>query len=225
MTNSSPPPRLGPIATIWYRLAYAWDRLFKTGNRRAEYEHKYAEHGDYFAYRSRPYEMKKYQDTLAVVLRERRSRGSVLETGCSVGVFTKMLAETFDEVVATDISGQALRLAADTVAGAGNVAYARSEVEAIDLGRRFDVIMLSEVLLFVRERDSERLLSMLDRHLKEDGVIIEVSNANRPTDKKFFFNWDTIISQKFPVLSRERHEDPTWPYEIVVYQRPGTRAA
>lgn len=220
MDAAAPPPRHGPVTALWYRLAYAWDRAFKTGGRRAEFEHKYREHGDYFAYRSKPYELAKYERTLAVVLKARRSRRSVLETGCSVGVFTRMLAAEFDDVVASDISGEALRIAAETVGDDGKVTYVRSEVEAIDLGRTFDVVLVAEVLLFVRKQDANRLLAMLDRHLKPDGVIIEVSNANRPSSKKFFFGWDKIISQKFPVVSRERHEDPVWPYEIVVYSRP-----
>lgn len=222
---ASPPGRLSLLSKIGYGLAYRWDRAFRTGNRRAEYEYKYATHGDYFAYRSRAYELKKYEDTLAVVLRERRARGAILETGCSIGVFTKMLAEHFDEVVATDISGEALRLAADTVGPAGNVSYVRSEVESINLGRRFDVLMVAEVLLFVRERDSERLLTVLDKHLSEDGIIVEVTNANRPTNEKFFFGWDRIISARFPIISTQRYDDPTWPYEIVVYRRPGAQSA
>ena len=223
MVGPSPalPPRPGPLKALWYRIAYAWDRTFKTGNRRAEYEHKYREHGDYFAYLTKPYELEKYKRTLDVVLRHRRARGSVLETGASVGVFTRMLAEHFDEVVTSDISEEALRIAQKTVGGVGNVTYVRSEVEAVDLGRKFDVVMVAEVLLFVREKDQDKLLAMLDRHLKDDGIIIEVTNANRPTDKKFFFGWDKIIATRFPVVSRERHEDPTWPYEIVTYTRPG----
>jgi 2-polyprenyl-3-methyl-5-hydroxy-6-metoxy-1,4-benzoquinol methylase len=209
----------GPLSALWYRLAYRLNRVLKTGNRRAEFEHKYRTHGDYFSYRSKPYEQTKYERTLATVMRARRGRASVLETGCSIGVFTRMLAETFDEVVASDISSEALRLATKTVGSAGNVSYVRSEVEAIDVGRKFDVILLAEVLLFVRERDNERLLSMLDRHLKDDGIIIEVANADRPPSKKFFFAWDRYISERFPIVSRERHEDPSWPYEIVVYAR------
>lgn len=221
MTGNSPPRPNGPLKTLWYKLAYAWDRTLKTGNRRAEYEVKYAAHGDYFAYRSKPYEQQKYKRTLEVVLSARRGRGSVLETGCSVGVFTRMLAENFDTVVASDISSEALRIAEETVGGVGKVSYFRSEVETIDLGRKFDVVMVSEVLLFVRERDREKLLAMLDRHLADDGIIIEVANADRPISKKFFFGWDKIIAERFPVVSRERHEDPVWPYEIVVYTRPG----
>lgn len=217
-TEPHSPPR-DRFTALWYRLVYAWDRLLKTGNRRAEYEHKYGDKGDYFEYRTRPYELKKYRDTLDVVLRQRRDRGSVLETGCSVGVFTKMLAEHFDLVVASDISDQALRLASETVGPAPHVTYLRGKVESLEINRNFDVLMVAEVLLFVRERDSEKLLAMLDKHLSDDGIIVEVANANRPTDDKFFYNWDQVIASRFAIVSRERHEDPVWPYEIVVYER------
>lgn len=226
MTQPSPAPRpKHPLASLWYKIAYAFDRAFKTGSRRAEFEHKYAEHGDYFGYTAKPYETKKYQDAFNAVMRWRRNRGSVLELACSVGVFTKMLASEFDEVVASDISEAALRIAAETVGATGKVSYVRSDVETIDVGRKFDVVMISEVLLYVKEADGPRILDMLDRHLKPDGIIIEVENANRPSDKKFFFGWDRIIKSRFPIIHRERHEDEQdgkWPYEIVVYARPGS---
>lgn len=221
--NTSPPSG-GFVAGLWYKLAYAIDRAFKTGNRRAEFEHKYRAHGDYFGYQTKPYELKKYQDTFDVLKRFRRDAGCVLELACSVGVFTKMLSTDFEEVVASDISEEALRIAAATVGDLGRVSYVRSQVETIDVQRLFDVVVISEVLLFVKERDGQRILDMLDRHLKPDGIIVEVANADRPTNKKFFFGWDRIISSRFPIIHRERHEDKNWPYEIVVYARTPTRA-
>ena len=221
--QNSPPPSRGPVTAWWYKLAYAMDRMFKTGSRRAEFEHKYRAHGDYFGYQTKPYELKKYQDTFSVVRRFRRNTGSVLELACSVGVFTKLLASEFNEVVASDISEEALRIAAQTVGGTGKVSFVRSDVEGIDVRRQFDVVMISEVLLFVKESDGPRILDMLDRHLKPNGIVVEVANANRPTNSKFFFDWDKIISSRFPILYRERHDDPTWPYEIVVYAREPAR--
>ena len=214
----------GAVAGLWYRLAYAMDRIFKTGSRRAEFEHKYRTHGDYFGYQTEPYELKKYQDTFSAVQRFRRNKGSVLELACSVGVFTRLLTSEFDEIVASDISEEALRIAAQNLGGTGKVRFVRSDVESIDVQRQFDVVMIAEVLLFVKESDGSRILDMLDRHLKPDGIIVEVANADRPVSKKFFFGWDKIIASRFPILHRERHENPNWPYEIVVYARTPARS-
>ncbi len=207
------------LSRLLHRAVYAFDRTFKTGNRRAEFEHKYGVHGDYFGYLSRPYETAKYARTLEIALAARRARSSALEIGCSVGVFTRMIASEFDEVVAVDIADAALRQARAHVAGLGRVSYHRSDVLALDLGRRFDVVFCAEVLMYVRPERGEDVCAMLARHLVEDGVIIEVVAADRASNAKFFQAWDQILGERFTILRRETVADPERPYEIVVYGR------
>ena len=220
MTNSDKKPAQGPLARFWHQIGYAIDRTFKTGGRRHEFEHKYATHGDYFGYQNNPYELTKYERTLELVKQWRRKRESALEIGCSVGVFTAMIAPEFDELVATDIASEALALAKTQVAGKGSVSYVQSDVISLSLGRKFDMIFCAEVLMYVREKDASLACRILDAHLADNGLIIEVSQQDREDGKpKFFHGWDKVLGKYFEVAHHQRFDDAVRPYEVVAYQR------
>lgn len=209
-----------PVSSIWHQFRYAIDRAFKTGNRLHEFEHKYRAHGDYFGYQTSPYEQVKYQRTLELMRKWRTAYGSALEIGCSVGVFTAMIAPEFDTVTAVDIASEALALAERQVAGAGHVSYVQSDLVSLALNKTFDVIFCAEVLMYVREKDAALACQTLDRHLQEDGLIIEVSQQDREAGKpKFFHGWDKVLGQYFEIAHREQFNDPERPYEILAYRR------
>jgi SAM-dependent methyltransferase len=211
---------LGPVQSLWHEVLYAFDRTFKTGRRRHEFEHKYRKHGDYFGYRTNPYEQEKYERTLACMMQWRRAAGSALEIGCSVGVFTRMIADRFDSVVAVDIAKEALAIAAGQVGGVGDVSYVQSDLVSLDLGKTFDIVFCAEVLMYVREGDAAKACAVLDRHLATGGLIIEVSQQDRDAGRpKFFHGWDRVLGEHFQVAHRERFSDPVRPYEIVGYTR------
>ncbi|HVY89427.1 MAG TPA: SAM-dependent methyltransferase [Hyphomonadaceae bacterium] len=206
--------------SFWHEVHYAFDRTFKTGNRRHEFEHKYGKHGDYFGYQTKPYELAKYRRTLDLALQWRRGSSSALEIGCSVGVFTAMIADKFDTVTATDIASEALNLTCGQVGGVGQVSYVQSDLISLNVGRRFDVIFCAEVLMYVRERDSKRACQILDAHLATDGIIVEVSQQDREAGKpKFFHGWDRVLGERFQTVHVEKIDDPARPYEIIAYAR------
>jgi 2-polyprenyl-3-methyl-5-hydroxy-6-metoxy-1,4-benzoquinol methylase len=209
-----------PLHSIWHEARYAFDRAFKTGNRRHEFEHKYARHGDYFGYQTKPYELEKYQRTLAAIREWRRGTASALEIGCSVGVFTQMIAPEFGAVTAVDIATKALALAEKQVAGAGDVSYVQSDLLSIDLGRQFDVILCAEVLYYLREEETRAACAILDRHLAPNGLVIEVTQQDREAgNAKFFHGWDRVLGSHFLEVHKLKFDDPGRPYEIVAYSR------
>jgi 2-polyprenyl-3-methyl-5-hydroxy-6-metoxy-1,4-benzoquinol methylase len=209
-----------PVTAIWHEALYAFDRTFKTGKRRHEFEHKYRRHGDYFGYRSNPYELEKYERTLTCMLEWRRGKSSALEIGCSVGVFTSMIADKFDKVIAVDIAREALSIAAGEVGGAGDVGYVQSDLLSLDLDRTFDVIFCAEVLMYVREADAQKACAVLDKHLASNGLIIEVSQQDREAGRpKFFHGWNRVLGQYFQVAHKRSFDDPIRPYEIVGYAK------
>jgi SAM-dependent methyltransferase len=214
------PSSLNPLEAAWRSLAYAFDRAFKTGRRRSEFEHKYRSTGDYFGYRSSAYERDKYRRTLDLLTAWRTGTASALEIGCSVGVFTAMLAPRFTCVTAVDIAQEALVLAAKEVSGAGDVSYVRSDIASLALGSTFDVILCAEVLMYVREAEGPQVCAVLDRHLAPGGLIVEVTQQDRQAGApKFFHGWDRILGEHFRIAHRERFDDPDRPYEIVGYTR------
>mgnify|MGYP000007477434 CR=1 FL=1 len=221
--QDKPQAQRGAASRLWHQLGYAIDRTFKTGGRRHEFEHKYATHGDYFGYQTKPYEITKYERTVDLMRKWRRESGSALEIGCSVGVFTAMIAAEFDRLTAVDLASEALVLAEKQVAGAGNVSYVQSDLLSLKLGARFDIIFCAEVLMYVREKDAASACQVLDAHLGEKGLIIEVSQQDRKAGRpKFFHGWDEVLGKYFEMAHRERFDDQDRPYEIVGYQRRQT---
>ncbi len=55
---------------------------------------------DPWGFRTSPYERGKYEATIGIL--PRTTYRSALEVGCSIGVFTRMLAERCDAVLALD---------------------------------------------------------------------------------------------------------------------------
>src|SRR5579872_7455686 len=82
------------------------------GDRRFEFEKRYLERGDYWNYETSDYERAKYRRTMDFIMEMRSGNASVLEVGCSIGVFTEWLGAEYQHVTAIDISREALALAA-----------------------------------------------------------------------------------------------------------------
>ena len=101
-----------PKILVW-GLLNTLNRSLRTGNRRFEFERLYLENPDPWNYRSSPYERQKYARTLACALKWRKGSESAVEVGCSLGIFSQMLAAHFSRVTAIDVSKEALRVAAD----------------------------------------------------------------------------------------------------------------
>ena len=113
------------------------------GDRRFEFEKRYLEHGDVWNYETSDYERDKYSRTLDFIRSARRSNASVLEVGCSVGVFTELLAAEFEQVTAIDISREALVLAARH--SRPNTRFMRSDIRQVPATSRYDVIVCAEI--------------------------------------------------------------------------------
>jgi 2-polyprenyl-3-methyl-5-hydroxy-6-metoxy-1,4-benzoquinol methylase len=209
-----------PLKSAWHGLRYAIDRTFKTGNRRHEFEHKYRRHGDYFGYRTKPYEALKYARTLELMRAWRPSSESALEIGCSVGVFTAMIAPEFSHIVAVDIASEALCLAAEATGHMPHVSYIQSDLISLNAGRTFGVIFCAEVLYYIPHKQGPEVCQALDRHLAPDGVIIEVCQQDREAGApKFFHGWDKVLGQYFEVAHLNKFDAQERPYEIVAYRR------
>ncbi|WP_108953420.1 class I SAM-dependent methyltransferase [Streptomyces fragilis] len=90
----------------------------------------------------------------------------LLELGCGAGRMTHPLVERGFAVTAVDESQDML----DRVRGARTV---RSAIEALDLGERFDVVMLASFLVHAGDPDVRRgLLRTCVRHLAEGGCVL-----------------------------------------------------
>jgi len=94
---------------------------------------------------TREYEQAKYLRTLAA-LPERTGR--TLELGCSVGVFTALLAPRCEYLLAVDYSPTALERACDRVAHFDQVEVRRAELPEETPRGPFETIVCSEILYY-----------------------------------------------------------------------------
>ena len=203
-----------PIRTLYYTVMIRFSRSVN-GRRRYEFEKLYAEDHDPWGYASRPYELEKYRRTLDFVLQHCEGKASALEVGCSVGVFTELMAPAFDSVLAIDISNEAVNLAANTVAGLGNVEVRRGDFLALDVGSRtFDAIFFAEVLYYIDDAQGPRVCQALTELLSPRGVFVVVHPAQGESG-----GWKEIFSRAFDVRAALTVPDPERPYEISVYAR------
>jgi SAM-dependent methyltransferase len=130
----------------------------------------YAADADPWRFRSSDYEKQKYAETLGALSQSRYHRA--LEVGCSIGIFTKMLARRCDRVLAIDASKLAIEEARKHWPGNGNVTFEVRMVPADFPAASFDLIILSEVLYYLEPDDLLRVAAQCTGALTPEGEII-----------------------------------------------------
>jgi 2-polyprenyl-3-methyl-5-hydroxy-6-metoxy-1,4-benzoquinol methylase len=209
-----------PPRVLAWGLLNTLNRSFGTGNRRFEFERLYLENSDPWNYRSSPYERQKYERVLACSLKWRSASETALDVGCSVGVFSHMLAAHFDKVTAIDVSKEALSAATRHNSGAKNLRFMHSDLQSLDTEGQYDVIVCAEVLYYITERDVEVVCRQLDRYLSARGIILLVTGiSSEPSDSFHFDGWADIFADHFQQTFKEIVQDPVRPYLIAVFSR------
>ena len=125
---------------------------------------------------------KKYRHTLDMMPDGSLSR--VLELGCAEGLFTEMLSEKADDILAVDISDRALKRASARCAGFENVKFEQHDIaQGIHEGV-FDLIICSELLYYLRDCYAvERFAGQVKEALPLGGYLL-MTHANMVSDDK-----------------------------------------
>jgi 2-polyprenyl-3-methyl-5-hydroxy-6-metoxy-1,4-benzoquinol methylase len=194
-----------------------------TGNRRYEFENLYLEHPDPWNYKTSDYEHEKYRSTLECVLKWRRATEIALEVGCSIGIFSKMLAPHFKRFVAIDISGEAVQAAAKFNCAQENIQFIRGDLRLLNLHQQFDVIICAEVLYYIFQKNVDRVVCNLDEHLASNGIIVFVSGI-QPRLARPMEYFELKLSSFLSVIHKDVVQDPRRPYQITVFARPQSEA-
>ena len=162
-------------ARAWiYPLLERREHLRDSTSRRFEFEKLYAEKPDPWGYLNNAYEARKYRRTLEAALHLMPQARSVLEIACSIGVFTRVLARSYEQVVAVDIANEALLRTRRTVGARGNVRYVRGDLSSLKLGRTFDLIFCAEMLYYVADEAAPAALETLRASLAAEGLLFVV---------------------------------------------------
>jgi len=202
-----------PPRALRYALLNKMNRWFRTEDNRFEFERLYLEKPDPWELRSSSYEQEKYKRTLDRILETRRGSESVLEVGCSLGLFTRRLAEHFVQVVAIDFSDEAIARARNYCGDTGNIRFIRSELQSLKLNVTFDVIVCAEILYYIAKRHAPAVCAQLQHLLAPGGVIATVSEADATPDF-----WESTLSAKFRPVQKDIVSNDIRPYQIVLFE-------
>ena len=143
----------------------------RVGTIEADYfETLYGSDPDPWRFRTSDYERRKYDATLRALGRARYDRA--LEVGCSIGVFTALLARRCDALLALDASTVALAAARAACADQLHVTFEAGMVPAGFPAGRFDLIVLSEVVYYLDEADVRALADRCAEALTEHGEVV-----------------------------------------------------
>jgi trans-aconitate methyltransferase len=132
----------------------------------------YAAAADPWGFEERWYERRKHAISLAMLPRERYR--AAFEPGCSIGVFTRMLAPRCGTVLACDLAAAAVRAAAARTAHLPQVQVERRDIPRQWPDGRFDLIVLSEILYYFGDHDLEQVLKHAVAALEPDGTLLAV---------------------------------------------------
>jgi SAM-dependent methyltransferase len=127
---------------------------------------------DPWGFAERWYERRKYAISLAQLPAERYR--SAFEPGCSVGVFSRLLAPRCDALLSCDLAAAAVQAAAERTSDLPQVRVEQREIPRQWPAGRFDLIVLSEVLYYFGDHDLEQVLKHAAASLERDGTLLAV---------------------------------------------------
>ncbi len=128
--------------------------------------------GDPWDFRKSRYEAAKYAATMQHLPRARYQ--TALEVGCSIGVFTRMLAERVHDLLAIDIAEAALSMAREHCQDRPHVRFALTNPLRSSPPGSFELIILSEVGYYWEPTEFDRVFRNLIQQLEPAGQIILV---------------------------------------------------
>lgn len=139
---------------------------------REYFEELYTTSPDPWNFETSDYEREKYRRTLDV-LGDRRFRRA-LEAGASIGVFTEMLAARCDELLAVDVSENAVAAARERLKGYDHVRVERRTLPEEMPDGPFDLILASEVLYYFPREEMIAMLDGFETILAPGGALLAV---------------------------------------------------
>lgn len=137
------------------------------------FEQLYRANPDPWNFTTSAYEQHKYDATLEALGSRRFS--SALEVGCSIGVLTERLAARCDHVLGLDFAPSAVAAARARCAPYSEVTIEQMQVPQQWPDGRFDLIVFSEVLYFLNERDLKEICAHATRAIVPGGRVLLVN--------------------------------------------------
>ena len=184
-------------------------------------EHAYARHDDPWRVTTRWYEERKRAVTLSSLPARRYARA--LEIGCSIGVLTAELAERCDDLLAIDLSADAVERARKRLAGRAHVAIEQVDIRRALPSGQYDLLVLSEVGYYLSPPQLERLLDETEAAIGDRGTLL-ACHWRRPVAEHLLGGDDVheaIAARGLPRLARHEEAD----FVLEIYSRDACSVA
>ena len=182
------------------------------------FETLYATSADPWRVASSDYEARKYAASLAALPSPRYA--AALDVGCTIGVFTRQLAERCDRVVGVDVSAAAVEAAAARCRDLPHVAVAVMQVPQHWPAGRFDLIVLSEILYYLPDADLAGLAERVAASLAPGGTLLLVHWTGAKAGTSAGDTAVAVFRAALGDVVREVHHERTADYRLDVLARP-----
>lgn len=143
-----------------------------TGPDREYFESWDSRSDDPWGHLASEYERERYEWTIAAL--GGRHVGRALEVGCSLGMFTEMLARHCDDVLGVDISEVSVSRARERLADVPNVSFERRTLPAEMPAGPFDLIVCADVLVYWTADELRAALRAMEAQLAPGGALLLV---------------------------------------------------
>tara|TARA_R110002020_G_scaffold396182_2_gene606173 strand:- start:315 stop:1661 length:1347 start_codon:yes stop_codon:yes gene_type:complete len=153
------------------------------------FDQLYSNNEDPWKFASSDYEKSKYEKSISVLNKEKFESG--FEIGCSIGVFTKMLAKKCNKLLAVDISPIPLEEARKRCKDLPQVTFETLDISKNFPQQSFDLITLCEVGYYLNESALIDLFHKIDDHLEAGGSFLMV-------------HWTSYVSD-YPLTGSQVH--------------------
>ena len=140
------------------------------------FDNIYRENADPWNFVHSVYEKEKRAASLAAL--PRPCYRSALEIGCSIGVFTRQLANHCEQLLAVDFSEEALRMAKERCYDLPQVCFALKCIPQEFPHDSFDLIILSEVGYYWSAPDLLLAKRRIIEHLEQGGHLLLVHSID-----------------------------------------------
>lgn len=103
-----------------------------------------------------------------------KSNDAVLEVGCGVGTVTSLIARFVKRgsILAVDVSGVSIDKARVALAGAEQVTFLKGDIVTLDINRKFDVIVMPDVIEHIPLDVHAGLFRKCAQLLKPSGFVL-----------------------------------------------------
>jgi trans-aconitate methyltransferase len=178
---------------------------------RRHFDSMYKEDHDPWNYENSSYEDLKYSATLNILPKKRYANG--LELGCSIGVLTNKLSQICDALTSVDTSGNALALAAKRCTNA-NVSFVRAHLPEGNWETSFDLLVLSEILYFLKPEAITILAAKLKPLAKPGADVVLVHWTGKTNYPMTADDATNLMRDLLPVKDMARMTHPKYRLDL-----------